>query len=138
MSDWRDRAVCRGLYNLMFPGRGENHDVTAAKALCAICPVRSECLEHAMAESEMVGIWGGLSERERRRLRAERAKRIGHAVLAERNQAAEQPVARRVIETSKAKRGSSSDMPPWMVERIERLRRREAALAVPDDEAMAV
>jgi WhiB family redox-sensing transcriptional regulator len=68
---WMDDGECRGLYGLMHPHRG---DATAdSKALCAICPVRAECLEYALRHSEMFGIWGGTSERERRRMRRLRA-----------------------------------------------------------------
>ena len=40
-----------------------------AKRVCSGCSVRAECLEFALANDERFGIWGGLSERERRRLR---------------------------------------------------------------------
>jgi len=40
-----------------------------AKRVCESCPVREECLKYAMDNDERFGIWGGLSERERRRLR---------------------------------------------------------------------
>jgi WhiB family redox-sensing transcriptional regulator len=49
-----------------FPGRNENSD---AKEVCARCPVRVECLEHALTAREQFGIWGGLGERSRRKLR---------------------------------------------------------------------
>jgi WhiB family redox-sensing transcriptional regulator len=47
----------------VLPGEGE------AKRICSGCEVRAECLEYALAHDERFGIWGGLSERERRRLR---------------------------------------------------------------------
>jgi WhiB family redox-sensing transcriptional regulator len=40
-----------------------------AKKVCTTCDVRSECLEYALSNDERFGIWGGLSERERRRLK---------------------------------------------------------------------
>lgn len=40
--------------------------------MCAACPVRQDCLEQALATSERHGVWGGLSERERRRIRGQR------------------------------------------------------------------
>jgi WhiB family redox-sensing transcriptional regulator len=43
-----------------------------AKAICAGCPVREECLEYAMRWDQLCGVWGGLSERERRQLRRQR------------------------------------------------------------------
>lgn len=48
-----------------FPEKGGS--TREAKRICATCPVRTECLEHALASDERFGIWGGLSERERRR-----------------------------------------------------------------------
>ena len=51
---------------LFFPEKGGS--VREAKAVCAGCPVRAQCLEHALAHGERFGVWGGLSERERRRL----------------------------------------------------------------------
>lgn len=69
---WRDDAVCAGLDpDLFFPERGASSG--EAKAVCRGCPVRSECLEHAMSVPEKFGIWGGLSEKERRRLRRSKA-----------------------------------------------------------------
>jgi len=52
---------------LFFPEKGGS--VREAKAVCAGCPVRAQCLEHALAHDERFGVWGGLSERERRRLK---------------------------------------------------------------------
>lgn len=73
-ASWRDHAACRGVDpDLFFPGRGEA--TAPAKAVCATCPVRAECLNYAMANGEKFGIWGGLSERERRRLRSKRPDR---------------------------------------------------------------
>lgn len=69
---WVADAACRHIdTHLMYPHRGES--AAQAKAVCARCPVRAECLEWALAVPEKFGIWGGLSERERRTLRAERA-----------------------------------------------------------------
>src|SRR5690606_9161462 len=55
-----------------FPRRGDNDAVTAAKAVCATCPVMSECLEYALAEQVQHGIWGGTTAEERTRIRRER------------------------------------------------------------------
>ena len=52
---------------LFFPEKGGS--VREAKAVCAGCPVRAQCLEHALAHDERYGVWGGTSERERRRLK---------------------------------------------------------------------
>ncbi len=56
------RAACGRVD--FFPARGES--VRDAKAVCAGCPVRSECLDFALRLKVAHGVWGGLSERERR------------------------------------------------------------------------
>ncbi len=77
--DWMDRGNCVGVNAaLFFPERGES--VVEAKAVCAACVVRAECLDYALTHRERFGIWGGLSERERRRLR--RARRAVAAARA--------------------------------------------------------
>jgi WhiB family redox-sensing transcriptional regulator len=69
--DWMDRARCIGVDpDLFFLPRGDRWDQTQeAKAICRQCPVRMECLSFAVATTQKFGIWGGLSERERRELR---------------------------------------------------------------------
>lgn len=66
---WHDMAACRGSGVNFHPERGE--DARPAKAVCAGCPVREQCLDDALADSTRKGIWGGTSERERRRMRAD-------------------------------------------------------------------
>jgi WhiB family transcriptional regulator, redox-sensing transcriptional regulator len=67
---WRLRAACRKLSpDLFFPGRGEMALLAAAKAVCARCPVREECLISSVQMGARSGVWGGLSERERKRWR---------------------------------------------------------------------
>lgn len=62
------QARCAGLDPELFhPGRGES--TTPAKEVCRGCPVRTACLDYALDNRERYGVWGGLSERERRRLR---------------------------------------------------------------------
>lgn len=69
-TDWIARAACRGMPPALFyPERGEA--ITPALEVCATCSVAVECLEHALAEGERRGIWGGTSERQRRALRKE-------------------------------------------------------------------
>ena len=64
-------GACRGADpDLFFPDRGES--LEPAKAVCAGCVVREECLEHALRVGERFGVWGGTSERERRRIRRQR------------------------------------------------------------------
>ena len=66
-AEWRDLGACRALDpDLFYPNRGEPVDL--AKAICAECPVSSECLDWALRH-ERLGIWGGKSERERRVIR---------------------------------------------------------------------
>lgn len=68
---WRDLASCLGVDgDLFFPARGEPTD--EAKAICAGCIVREDCLEYALTTKQYHGIWGGTSERERKRLRKAR------------------------------------------------------------------
>src|SRR5437016_12267696 len=69
---WHDQANCLGVDpDLFFPERGAS--TREAKEVCRGCVVREECLEYALSNGEKYGIWGGMSERERRRLRRARA-----------------------------------------------------------------
>ena len=65
--DWRTFAACRGLPAAMFY---PTTDAAAGKALavCARCPVRAVCEQHALAAGEEYGIWGGRTETERARV----------------------------------------------------------------------
>ena len=65
---WQERALCAQTDpEAFFPEKGGS--TREAKRVCLSCDVRSECLEYALAHDERFGIWGGLSERERRRLK---------------------------------------------------------------------
>jgi WhiB family transcriptional regulator, redox-sensing transcriptional regulator len=65
---WRERAGCCGAgLDVFFPGRGESAE--PARRICASCPVRQPCLDYAISHSITYGIWGGLTERDRRALR---------------------------------------------------------------------
>ena len=71
-TSWREYANCLGVDpDLFFPERGASTE--EAKAVCRGCQVRSDCLEYSLAAGEKFGIWGGVSERERRRIRRQRA-----------------------------------------------------------------
>lgn len=71
--DWQDYANCLGVDpDLFFPERGAS--TKEAKEVCRGCPVKEECLEFALQNVEKFGIWGGLSERERRRIRRQRSE----------------------------------------------------------------
>ena len=73
--DWHARAACRDSDVDFFPTRGDNEGVEACRATCAACPVRVDCLEYALAATPiMIGIWGGTSEKERRKIRRQRLK----------------------------------------------------------------
>jgi WhiB family redox-sensing transcriptional regulator len=66
--EWQERALCAQTDpEAFFPEKGGS--TREAKRICSGCDVRAECLDYALAHDERFGIWGGLSERERRRLR---------------------------------------------------------------------
>jgi hypothetical protein len=74
VDDWQVRALCRGLKTDLFFEEEYEED---AKAICALCEVSVECLEHALKEGlfdDYSGIYGGLTPRSRRTLRRKRAK----------------------------------------------------------------
>src|SRR4051794_26363023 len=65
---WQERALCAQTDpEAFFPEKGGS--TREAKRVCLTCDVRGECLEYALANDERFGIWGGLSERERRKLK---------------------------------------------------------------------
>ncbi|RAV04456.1 WhiB family transcriptional regulator [Mycolicibacter senuensis] len=67
-NSWQEQALChQSDPEMFFPEKGGA--TSAAKRICRACPVRQECLNHALDNDERFGIWGGLSERERRKLR---------------------------------------------------------------------
>ncbi|MGY2066061.1 WhiB family transcriptional regulator [Blastococcus sp. SYSU DS0619] len=72
---WRLDALCAETDpEAFFPDKGGS--TREAKRVCTGCPVRAQCLEFALTNDERFGIWGGLSERERRRLRLQRRSSI--------------------------------------------------------------
>ena len=67
-ADWMSEGKCNEIPPAtFFPSDGVGVEV--ARRVCVDCPVKSPCLEYALAHDERFGIWGGLSERERRRLK---------------------------------------------------------------------
>lgn len=67
-----DQAVCGQVDpDLFFPEKGGS--VKEPKLLCAVCPVRVQCLDWALAHGIRHGVWGGLSQQERTRLRNQAA-----------------------------------------------------------------
>jgi WhiB family transcriptional regulator, redox-sensing transcriptional regulator len=76
---WQDRAACAGLDVQLFfaqdSKRSQEREIreAKAKAICALCPVRAQCLDYALKNSIRHGIWGGLNKEERARERRRRA-----------------------------------------------------------------
>ena len=75
--DWRSKAACQGEMGSAFypPLCSEKPTIRAArekraKKVCASCEVRDSCLEQALDRGERFGIWGGLTDLERKHLRA--------------------------------------------------------------------
>jgi len=66
-STWSTRAACHGLDpRIFFPA--DDDEAGTAKAVCAECVVQEPCLEYALGSREREGVWGGCTERERRRI----------------------------------------------------------------------
>jgi WhiB family redox-sensing transcriptional regulator len=70
---WRQRGACRGLDPDIFYPTSDD-DAGEAKSICASCTVREMCLEYALSNREADGIWGGATEKERRRMLRQRRK----------------------------------------------------------------
>ena len=69
--NWRQDAACRDLDTaVFFPETDE--ETGAALAVCATCPVREACLEFALVTRQDDGVWGGMTETDRKRLRRRR------------------------------------------------------------------
>lgn len=68
MSNWIEYALCSGMDTNIFypePGKGITPELKLAVSTCKKCPVRTECLMHAMNTSESFGVWGGVTYRNR-------------------------------------------------------------------------
>lgn len=70
---WRQRAACRGVEPEIFYPISEE-EAEEAKAICEACTVREMCLEYALSNRERDGVWGGATERERRRMVRQRRR----------------------------------------------------------------
>ncbi len=78
---WTELGLCAQTDpEAFFPEKGDSP--RPAKRICHGCPVRSECLADALARDERFGVWGGLTPRERRRLRTTPGRRAPAAVAA--------------------------------------------------------
>ena len=72
---WRLQAACRGLDpSIFYPSSEDDADADQAKEVCAQCPIRLACLEHALTRREKDGVWGGATEKERRRVLRQRRR----------------------------------------------------------------
>ena len=72
---WVADGACRGAdTEIWFSGRGDNALIQLAKQICAGCPVRQPCGDYGLEHSSLNGMWGGLSERQRRLIRQQRRK----------------------------------------------------------------
>jgi len=70
---WRQRGACNGLDpSIFFPETEEQ--ASQAKSICEECQVRVSCLEHALARQEKDGVWGGATDRERKRIIRQRRR----------------------------------------------------------------
>lgn len=81
--EWRDHALCRDTDPELFFPVGTTGvalvQIDEARDVCAQCTVRVECLDFALATNQDSGVWGGLSEEERRVIRRQRSSRARHA-----------------------------------------------------------
>lgn len=66
--DWQERALCPEVDPEMFFAE-KGGSTKEAKKICGLCEVRQECLDYALDHDERFGVWGGKSERERRRIK---------------------------------------------------------------------
>ncbi|HEX4126031.1 MAG TPA: WhiB family transcriptional regulator [Acidimicrobiales bacterium] len=68
LSEWHKQAACKGQGPAAFV-RGPKSDYGSIRQLCESCPVRRECLEFALADESLTGLWGGTTDMERRLIR---------------------------------------------------------------------
>jgi WhiB family transcriptional regulator, redox-sensing transcriptional regulator len=72
---WHAKAACRGLdASIFYPDPDADEEAIPAKAVCDECTVREACLEYALGFREKDGVWGGCTERERRRIIRQRRR----------------------------------------------------------------
>ena len=71
---WRERGRCKGADPEVFYPEDDEDPGEEAKAICDTCMVREACLEYAVTAREKIGVWGGYTARERRRLVRQRRR----------------------------------------------------------------
>ena len=72
---WRTIGLCKGSETMVFyPPSDDDTLAEEAKTICSMCAVRQPCLEFALTTREKHGVWGGLTERERRRVLRQRGR----------------------------------------------------------------
>lgn len=72
---WREVGACKGLEpEVFYPDPEDETEAAIAKAVCTTCAVRVACLEYALNHREKEGVWGGATERERRRIVRQRRR----------------------------------------------------------------
>jgi WhiB family redox-sensing transcriptional regulator len=80
--DWRHRAACKSEDPELFFPVGDTGpallQIAEAKAVCRRCPVQAQCLNWALTSGQDAGVWGGLSETERRAVRQRDARTGAH------------------------------------------------------------
>ncbi len=69
---WQPQAACGGVDATLFFPEADDDPALEAKEVCEGCPVRIACLDHALGHGEKAGVWGGTTERERRRILRQR------------------------------------------------------------------
>ena len=73
-TSWREVGRCKGADPSVFFPEDDDDLADDAKAICDPCPVRETCLEHAITVREKLGVWGGYTAKERRRLVRQRRR----------------------------------------------------------------
>lgn len=69
---WKEDGICRTVdMELWFPNKGDGYSAKKARMICGGCPVAKPCLQYALSHNEHYGVWGGKTERQRRRMTAE-------------------------------------------------------------------
>lgn len=81
---WHTRALCHGMPakeadELFFPSRRAHAAIAKAKSICGRCPVKKDCFNYALDNDLRTGVWGGLTEKERRPWHANVAKRLDYS-----------------------------------------------------------